>query len=177
MLICYEQSWCFLHNGRSWWTSVLRSRVSSISKQRQSRLRAFFLLGNKADKSYPSYMYVNVHLRNSLKINVHSQLTYSLFLCSFFQSKLSFVTAVLSTKYKSQQYYCIANWLSFINHRTEIKVTNWRWHTNMALLSFLLFSFETDAPNFLSCAPKIFSCVPKILAVSLKIYIWYQTQI
>ena len=39
------------------------------------------------------------------------------------------------------------------------------------------FSFETDAPNFLSCAPKIFSCVPKILAVSLKIYIWYQTQI
>ena len=47
----------------------------------------------------------------------------------------------------------------------------------MALLSFLLFSFETDAPNFLSRAPKIFSCAPKILAVSLKIYIWYQTQI
>lgn len=47
----------------------------------------------------------------------------------------------------------------------------------MALLSFLLFSFETDAPNFLSCAPKIFSCVPKILAVSLKIYIWYGTKL
>ena len=177
MLICYEQNWCFLHNGRSWWTSVLRSRVSSTSKQRQSRLRAFFLPGRKADKSYPSYMYVNVHLRNSLKINVHSQSTYSLFLCFFFQCKLSLVTTVLSTKYKSQQYYCIANWLSFINHRSEIKVTNWRWHTNMALLSFSVFSFETDAPNFLSCAPKIFSCVPKILAVSLKIYIWYQTQI
>ena len=48
---------------------------------------------------------------------------------------------------------------------------------NMTLLSFLLFSFETDAPNFLSCAPKIFSCVPNILAVRLKIYIWYQIQI
>ena len=97
MLICYERNWCFLHNGRSCWTSAERSRVSSISKQRQSRLRAFFLPGRKADKSYPSYMYVNVHLRNSLKINVHSQLTYSLFLGFFFQCKFSLVTTVLST--------------------------------------------------------------------------------
>ena len=34
------------------------------------------------------------------------------------------------------------------------------------------FSFETDAPNIISCAPKVFSCAPKISAVRLKIYIW-----
>ena len=34
------------------------------------------------------------------------------------------------------------------------------------------FSFETDAPNIISCAPKIFSCVPNISAVRLEIYIW-----
>ena len=148
MLICYERNWCFLHNGQSCWTSAERSRVSSISKQRQRRLRAFFLPGKKADESYPSYMYVNVHLRNSLKINVHSHSTYSLFLGFLFQCKFSLVTTVLSTKYKSQQHYCIANWLSFINHRTEIKVTNWRWHTNMALLSFLLFLLKQMLPTF-----------------------------
>ena len=99
--------------------------MSSISKQRQSRLRAFFLPGKKADKSYPSYMYVSVHLRNSLKINVHSQSTCSLFLCFFFQCKLSLVTAVLSASMNHDSITAyIANWLSFINHRTEIKVTN-----------------------------------------------------
>ena len=102
------------------------SKVKSVKhiKTKTEQIKSLFFPGKKVFKSYPSYMYVNVHLRNSLKINVHSHSTYSLFLGSFFQSKLSLVTTVLSTKYKSQQYYCIANWLSFINHRTEIKVTN-----------------------------------------------------
>ena len=41
----------------------------------------------------------------------------------------------------------------------------------LTLKSFLLFSFEIDAPNIISCAPKIFSCAPKISAVRPKIYI------
>ena len=144
MLICYERNWCVLHNGRSWWTSVLRSRVSSTSKQRQSRLRAFFLPGRKADKSYPSYMYVNVHLRNSLKINVHSQSTYSLFLCSFFQCKFSLVTAALSAKYKSQQYYVLHSKLAVFyqsqdwNKSNKLKMTY--EHGTVKLFTFFFWN-------------------------------------
>ena len=144
MLICYEQNWCFLHNGRSCWTSLLRSGVSSTSKQRQSRLRAFFLPGRKADKSYPSYMYVNVHLRNSLKISVHSQLTYSLFLGFFFQCQFSLVTTVLSTKYKSQQYYCLYSKLAVFyqsqdsNKSNKLKMTY--EHGTVKLFTFFFWN-------------------------------------
>ena len=42
----------------------------------------------------------------------------------------------------------------------------------LGTVQLFTFSFETDAPNMVSCAPKIFSCEPKISTVRLKIYIW-----
>ena len=55
------------------------------SKQKQHRLKAFFLSGKKVFNSYPSYMYVIAHLTNSLKINFHTCLTYSFFVLIFLQ--------------------------------------------------------------------------------------------